>query len=466
MTARKIGLLLAILAFGASLETAWSVRERTGFGPVGCRAAWDFSGPSFAFEDQSRHTVPEAAFVEVENRHGEVRVTRGGAGEVLVKLHKVVYLPTEDEARTFASRVRVTAELEGGRLRLATNRKEIQHDRQGRRVAFETHLEIRVPPATRLQVQNEHGPTAVADSAALRLWSRHGDVRVERVTGDAELTARHGNTSVAEIGGALNVDSAHGAIKISGVSRAAVVVAEHGDVAGERLSSLDVQLRHGDLTASATTGELRVRGSHCGVRVTDLKGPATITTSFRDVELRQVTGEVRVEQHHAGVRTADLAGPVSVVVQHGDVQAVRISGPLEVRTEHGGLRAEDVRGGARVNVSGDDLVLDRFQGAVEAEATRGNLRLIPAGPLTDNVYARSRHGGIRLEVPPDSGFDLTAESSRGEVEVDLPGLAVMESRPRRLTGRLGAGGASVALSAENGDVRVTARPAAAATSAR
>ena len=34
---RKIGLLLLILAFGASVETAWTVRHNAGFGPEGCR---------------------------------------------------------------------------------------------------------------------------------------------------------------------------------------------------------------------------------------------------------------------------------------------------------------------------------------------------------------------------------------------------------------------------------------------
>jgi DUF4097 and DUF4098 domain-containing protein YvlB len=465
VTARKVGLLLVILAVGAALETAWSVRE-TGFGPVGCRAVGWYSGPSFAYESESRHPVPPAVSLQVQNRHGDVSISGGEAGDVQVKLRKVVYVPDEDRARAFASRIQLTAALEGGTLRLGTNRNEIQHGREGRDLGFETHLEVRVPPGTRVQVQNEHGATSASEVAEVRLWTAHGDVRVENVERDAEVDSRHGDLTVSQIGGALNLKAGRGRLEITAVTGPSTVVWEHGELAASRTGPLDVTLQHADLVAITVAGELRVRGSHAGVQATDVRGPVTVTTSFRDVVLDRIDGEARVEQEHAGVEANDVRGPLGVVVQHGDVQVRRIGGRLEVRTQHGGLQAEDIEGGARVDVSGDGVVLDRFTGAVEVEASRGGVSLVPAGPLTEAVSARSRYGGVRLEVPEGSRFDLTADASRGEVEVDLPGLMVIESRPRRLSGRLGDGGATVSLSAEHGDVHVEARRGAARTDQR
>ena len=51
-------------------------------------------------------------------------------------------------------------------LKIGTNRSEVEASQRGHhRVGFETHLEVTLPPGTRLKVQNEHGATEVADVA-------------------------------------------------------------------------------------------------------------------------------------------------------------------------------------------------------------------------------------------------------------------------------------------------------------
>ena len=102
MTARKIGLLLLILGAGAAFETAWAVRNHVDIGPQGCRVLGGrFYGPSFSFEDTVRADAPAGARVEVTNAFGRVQVTTGEPGEVKLTLRKVVYRPTEEQAREY-----------------------------------------------------------------------------------------------------------------------------------------------------------------------------------------------------------------------------------------------------------------------------------------------------------------------------------------------------------------------------
>ena len=116
MSARKIGLLLLILGFGAVVETAWHVRGDVRIGPEGCRVIGGrFYGPSYSFEQSLEQAVPagEAPRLEVKNAFGGVHVTAGAPGVVKVKLRKVVFLPTEEKAKAFADRVELRVSADG-----------------------------------------------------------------------------------------------------------------------------------------------------------------------------------------------------------------------------------------------------------------------------------------------------------------------------------------------------------------
>ena len=69
------------------------------------------------------------------------------------------------------------------------------------------------------------------------------------------------------------------------------------------------------------------------------------------------------------------------------------------------------------------------------------------------------NGGITLEVPGGSRFDLAASVQSGEISVDLPGLAVSETSPSKVVGKMGGGGSLVKLQTDHGDVSVSPRSA-------
>jgi hypothetical protein len=110
-----------------------------------------------------------------------------------------------------------------------------------------------------------------------------------------------------------------------------------------------------------------------------------------------------------------------------------------------------------VSVSGSDVAIEAFRGPIEVQAERAGVRLVPAAALQWPLTVRTTFGSIDLAVPDGSRFDLEASAQRGQLALSVPGLAVTRSEPSRVTGRLGAGGPPVKLSAENGDVRVESR---------
>jgi hypothetical protein len=464
--ASKVGLLLLILGFGASVETAWFVENRLDLGPSGCRVLGGrFYGPSFSFDSQSTHPVAAGTAVEVDNAFGAVRVKKGAPGEVGVQLHKVVFRRTEGEAKEFSDRIRLSAVADGPTLRVSTNRDELDHGRRDE-VGFETHLELTVPPETPVKVKNEHGEVEIADAARAEVWASYEAVRVERVAGPVSVDLRHGDATVMEVGGDLTLTNRYGRSEVRDVQGRAQLDTEHGDLALTNVGPSVLRVTHGSVTVQTVRGSLEVHGQHAGLSVAEVSGDATIESSFNEVQVHKVGGQARIKVEHGQVELEDAAGPAKVEASFGDVRLLRVAGPVEVDVKHGGLQAEALEKGAVARVSGEEVVLDGFAGPVDLDVERAGARLVPRGPLAAPVTVRTRHGGIELEVPPGSRMALEARAQDGEVDVDVAGLSVQRvpdpnGGSDRVMGRLGDGANRVLLETEHGGVRVQSTTAVA-----
>jgi hypothetical protein len=223
---RKIAFLFLLLGFGATVETAWSVRHNVGFGPEGCRViGGKFYGPAFSFEAEATRPLSDGSRVQVDNAFGTVKVDAGTGSEVRVKLGKRIYRRTREEAEAFARRLEIVFEETSEGLRISTNREQLS--REEPRIGFETDLEIVLPQKTRLALKNEHGEVQVRDVAEASIESSFDGLVLERVTGSAEVKHKHGDVEVGEIGGALSLEARHGDVAVRGLARESSVDVEH-----------------------------------------------------------------------------------------------------------------------------------------------------------------------------------------------------------------------------------------------
>ena len=458
MRAAKIGLLLLILLFGATVETAWQVRDHIELGPMGCRVLGGrFYGPSFTFETEETQSVPAAAPVEVENAFGSVRVVSGAAGQVTARMRKVVFRPTEAEARDFAQRIRLVLTNDGSRLRVETNREALETEQRGRRqVGFETHLELTVPADTRLVVRNDHGAVTVSDVAEADLRASFDQVVVERIAGAVKVEVQHGGADIREAQGPLSLTSRHGDVTVQDVKGAVDVQAEHGSISLARVGPARASTAHGSIRVDGVTGDLEARAEHGGVEASQVAGKAVVEASYDDIEVRHVGGEARLVARHGGVVAEDVQGPVVAESSFDGVRLLRIGQDVQVTVDHGGLQAQDLAGAARVKVVGDDVTITDFASSVEVEADRGSVELTPSGPIAHPLSVRTRHGGITLRVPAGSGIDVEAASQHGELQFDVPEWTQDRAEDTRAFGRVGKGGVPVKLHADRGDVHVFA----------
>jgi hypothetical protein len=454
VTGPRLLLLVGILATGGAVEAGYHVRGHIGVGPLGWRLfRGKFFGPHHVFEEKRELALQAGALVAVKNAFGDVAIGAGEAGRVEIRLRKDVYLGAESEARAFAERIELHIEQAGGRLRVGTNREELEHEGDAFDVGFETHFELRVPPGTAVEVTGAHGRVDVEDAGAASVDNSYGDVRASRVA-SARVVSRHGRVELLGVAGDIQVDARHGDVALRDAAGCARVVSEHGKVSAERTGALAVELKHGDLKAGEVRGDLHVRAEHAGVEARGVAGGADVESSFDDSRLEEVDGDARVSVTHGGIRLFRVKGSVVAESSFADTTLEDVSGRAEVNVTHGGLRAKRLHGGLLAHTEGDGIVLDGFRGRVEAESQRGGVELTPDGPLRSPVDARASFGNVQLRVPAGSSFELLAEVDGGELRVALPGLQLSERSEERLSGRVGAGGPRVALRAQHGDVKL------------
>lgn len=455
MRGSRILLLLSILSLGASVETAYRLREQLGVGPLGWRVfGGKFYGPSFAFDESAERELATGTPVAVENAFGDVEVTEGPAGRVEIGLRKVVFLGSEEKARALAQRIRVEAEIVDGRLRVATNRAELEREGDAFDTGFETHLSLRVPSGTSVAVKGSHGRAAVEGTGETRIENAFGDVRANRV-GNLTLDSSHGDVELQAVNGAVQAQVRFGDSVARDVTGSMRLTSEHGDVTAERTRALDVDVKHGALKASAIQGDLDVKGEHSGVEAKQISGAARVATSFDDVSLEDVGADAQVRVEHGRARCARVKGALVAETSFGDAELEDVAGAVEATVSHGGIQGARLLGGVKAKAEGDDIVLEPFRGDVAAEVERGSVRLVPEGALSANVKAVARFGGVSLAVPEGSHFAMVAGAERGELRVSLPNLRVEERAEHRLRGRVGDGGGTVELQADHGDVRVS-----------
>jgi hypothetical protein len=415
VSARKIGFLILILAFGGIVETAWHVREhRFAFGPEGFRVLGGrFYGPSFTFEESAERVVEtdQPLEVEVRNAFGGVRIASGPGPQVQVKLRKVVFQPTEAKARAVADRVELRLKEEDGRLRVGTNRDDVARREN---IGIETHLELLVPPDAGAWIRNDHGRAEVSGIARADVRTSFDDVRVERIAGPVKIDSRQGAVEATDLGDELVLKSRHGDVEVVGIA-----------------GPLDLDVQHGRLTARRTAG-------------VDAK------VAYGHVVAEQVEGDLRVEARHTGVRIEDVSGAVEVQTSYDGIRLERIGGDVTASTREGGVTAQTLGGEVHVRARGDDVSIDGFRGPVDVESEGGDVLLKTTTPITEAVTVVVKRGGVRVEVPPGSHFELEAESRRGDLLLDLPGLDRSGSGAAgRATGTLGEGGARVRLTADD-----------------
>jgi hypothetical protein len=220
----------------------------------------------------SHFETPQPIAVVLELRVADVRVSAGERADTIVHVRPTDSSKPDDVAAAEHTRV----EYADGRLLVKEPRRlrELSPFSDGGSI----DVEIELPAGSdlsgqtaaggfrctgslgRCELKSSAGQISLDRAARVKLVTA-GDIRLERVTGDAELVTATGDVRAAEIDGSVVIKNSNGDTRIGEVGGDLRVKAANGDI--------DVEHSHGSVVAKTANGHIRLGGIQRGTLVAE-----------------------------------------------------------------------------------------------------------------------------------------------------------------------------------------------------
>src|SRR6185437_376877 len=232
------------------------------------------------------------------------------------------------------------------------------------------------------------------------------------------MSTRRGNLSVSQREG--NVD----------------LSTDRGNLSAENVKGItSLHLRHGSVSVKNIAGNVQVDGEVEDGSVSDVTGTLEFDAGYNgNVQLSNIGQSLHFKSVRTDFRLAKLDGEISM--GHGDIRATALDGPVKLDT-----RSNEVH-------------FDEVSGPVEVQNRNGLVSIRPKTPL-GNIDVNNERGGIEIEMTPEIGFRLDAESKDGTIDVNDFSVSV-DNRQRDATARatIGKGGPDIRLRTDRGTIQI------------
>jgi DUF4097 and DUF4098 domain-containing protein YvlB len=349
-TGSFVGLLifLAILGFCA---TGWS-HSRPWFQRFGDHNDFDADDNFFNMFGMPEHDtdfqplnaqIPSDAAVEIQNPQGDTTITAGDGPNIEVQAHEVAFANSDSAAKGIFAAEAPHLTVSGGAVLV----KPDSNNSKGR-----VNLTVTVPRSARVTVKVGKGDvTAAGLGSGINVYSPHGDVHLNAITGSIQLHFSNGkhDFSAHQVDGDLTTDG-----------------------------------NMNDLTLSDIKGKFTQSGEILGdVHMENVTGAVHLHTSVTDLQVAQLPGDLTLDSDD--LRVSEAKGNVRVVTHAKDVDLSQIYGDTYVEDRDGRISVEPA---------------GRY--AVEAKNDKGDVELTLPPNAAVSVSAQTRNGDIVSDYPMPS----------------------------------------------------------------
>ncbi len=389
-----------------------------------------------AAQDEVHQSYPLNAngTVSVTNISGFIRIT--GWSENRVQVDAVKRGNKEDFSLV---EIRVTNSPE--RLQVETISQR-SNWRGNRNVWVE--YELKVPRGALLNsIATTSGDITITDAGSrVTARSTSGNITVRGTSGDTNLNTTSGDITADRTNGALTIHSTSGTVRVSDVSSKLIVHTTSGDITA-------IDLRD-DATITATSGALRIEKAGGRVNARAMSGT---------VAVKEVSGDATLESISDSVLAENIKGRVTVTAVSADVTIRNVQEGARINAVSGTITVTEAKGLIEARTtSGDVIVRDVDSREVQLGSHSGDVNY--TGAIYDNgrYSFESFNGSVVLTIPANANFTLLATTFNGSIETDfpitIPPGATQTSRPKRLQGTHGNGGAQLKINGFSADIKL------------
>jgi DUF4097 and DUF4098 domain-containing protein YvlB len=205
-----------------------------------------------------------------------------------------------------------------------------------------------------------------------------------------------------------------------------------------------------DASITATSGEIRIEKAEGRVNARATSGLISVRNISSDATLESVSDSVIAENIKGRVTVTAVSADVTVRNAQEGARINAVSGTITVTNTKGLIEAKTTSGDVILSdVDSHEIVIGSHSGSVSYSGTL----------YDDGRYSfQSFNGGVTITIPATSNFALTATTFSGSIETDfpitIPSGTTQTSRPKRLQGTHGNGGAQIKINGFSANIRL------------
>ncbi len=320
-----------------------------------------------------------------------------------------------------------------------------------------------IPANASIEIDNSRGDVSVNAGTEPQILVQAHQVAYANSDDEAQKIFDAEKAAVTVSGGAVLVKANandHGRVNLSVTVPAGARVtvnSTHGDVTATGLNAgLTISASHGDARASGITGPVVAHfgGNKHDFAVHDVNGNVTADGNYGDFTLSGIKGSIAFNGDIFGdTHIEDVTGSVSLRTSVTNIDLASLPGDLTLDSDN--LHLNQATGTVRVTTRSKDVDLNQIYGDIYVENRAGTVSIAPAGAY--GIDARNGKGDVEITLPPNGAGSVEGHTRNGDIVTEF-GLAVTGDQNKTVTGRIGAGGAKIYLSTDNGDLRLKRGP--------
>jgi DUF4097 and DUF4098 domain-containing protein YvlB len=175
------------------------------------------------------------------------------------------------------------------------------------------------------------------------------------------------------------------------------------------------------------------------------------------VKVSTETGSINIEKINGTVHAITGNGTITLYDIVGSIDATTQTGNIIIKNSQGSIRAETNTGDISIQGARHTIVAKTQNGKITTECTNV--------PSLDTILLTTQTGDINLTVPQTTNADLQAHTHKGVLTCEQfvttkPQTMQLNKKTwarvkKEVTGTLGTGEATIKLSANSGDIRIS-----------
>lgn len=234
----------------------------------------------------------------------------------------------------------------------------------------------------------------------------------------------------------VTISAGHGDVSVEGMKNNADVTDDHGDVKFDSMAGdVHAHMSDGDFSAHGIGGQIFVNGHAGDVTLSEIKGQAVLDGEF--------FGDTHLEQ---------MSGPIHFHSSRTQIDLPKLNGDLTLDSDD--LTANQTGGPARIVTRSKNIDLTGVAGDLHIENGDGDVNVSAAAPLGD-VYIRNQTGSLTMTVPENANFQVAAQTTEDDdLETDFPLDVTTSGEQKHASGTVGHGGVKLDLSTTHGNLEL------------